>query len=314
MVGLLPSGEQPALISLAITRELELVGSFRFNDEIDEVFAALADGSLASTPSSRTSSPPPTPSRRSSWPATRRAQGKVLLRFSLSIAVGCAAAESLCILGAQCNADVGMRTRFTRTGPRRTSAGWAQPTSSNSLHLRRRTRHRSADRRLSEAGFSRTRNWPGRVRPGRLDLGDRAAHDQFHCGACLIRAVRPGSHRRHRRATAAPSSCGCVGISPSRCGRTAPRRSAQSSSANISLPDAVQHQAVKLDVQLKKLSAGRRRARRRASARPRPSARRDLFRGSASRPARRPSARPRSAARSTSAAARPCRRLRGASG
>lgn len=46
MVGLLPSGEQPALISHAITRELELIGSFRFNDEIDEVIAALADGSL----------------------------------------------------------------------------------------------------------------------------------------------------------------------------------------------------------------------------------------------------------------------------
>ena len=46
MVGLLPSGEQPALISLAITRELELVGSFRFVDEIDEVIHALADGSL----------------------------------------------------------------------------------------------------------------------------------------------------------------------------------------------------------------------------------------------------------------------------
>lgn len=46
MVGLLPSGEQPALVSLAITRELELVGSFRFNDEIDAVIPALADGSL----------------------------------------------------------------------------------------------------------------------------------------------------------------------------------------------------------------------------------------------------------------------------
>ncbi|WP_375431443.1 L-idonate 5-dehydrogenase [uncultured Friedmanniella sp.] len=46
MVGLLPSGEQPVLISLAITRELELVGAFRFNDEIDDVIAALADGSL----------------------------------------------------------------------------------------------------------------------------------------------------------------------------------------------------------------------------------------------------------------------------
>ena len=50
MVGLLPSGEQPALISLAITRELELVGSFRFNDEMDEVIAALADGSLQVEP------------------------------------------------------------------------------------------------------------------------------------------------------------------------------------------------------------------------------------------------------------------------
>ena len=46
MVGLLPPGKQPVAISLAITRELELVGSFRFNDEIDEVIAALADGSL----------------------------------------------------------------------------------------------------------------------------------------------------------------------------------------------------------------------------------------------------------------------------
>ncbi|MFJ6453847.1 L-idonate 5-dehydrogenase [Paenarthrobacter sp. NPDC091669] len=46
MVGLLPTGPQPVLISLAITRELELKGSFRFNDEMDEVIAALADGSL----------------------------------------------------------------------------------------------------------------------------------------------------------------------------------------------------------------------------------------------------------------------------
>lgn len=50
MVGLLPSGPQPVLISLAITRELELVGSFRFNDEIDEVLVALADGTLAVGP------------------------------------------------------------------------------------------------------------------------------------------------------------------------------------------------------------------------------------------------------------------------
>lgn len=46
MVGLQPTGEQPALLSLVITRELELVGSFRFHDEFDAVLEALADGSL----------------------------------------------------------------------------------------------------------------------------------------------------------------------------------------------------------------------------------------------------------------------------
>jgi threonine dehydrogenase-like Zn-dependent dehydrogenase len=46
MVGLLPTGTQPVPISLAITRELDLKGSFRFNDEIDQVITALADRSL----------------------------------------------------------------------------------------------------------------------------------------------------------------------------------------------------------------------------------------------------------------------------
>lgn len=50
MVGLLPPGEQPVPISLAIARELELVGSFRFNDEIDEVIRALAEGRLDIAP------------------------------------------------------------------------------------------------------------------------------------------------------------------------------------------------------------------------------------------------------------------------
>ncbi|MEW9874083.1 L-idonate 5-dehydrogenase [Arthrobacter sp. HS15c] len=50
MVGLLPTGPQPVLISLAITRELDLKGSFRFNDEIDDVIAALADGTLKIDP------------------------------------------------------------------------------------------------------------------------------------------------------------------------------------------------------------------------------------------------------------------------
>ena len=50
MVGLLPTGDQPVPLSLAITRELELVGSFRLNDEIDAVLVALADGSLRVDP------------------------------------------------------------------------------------------------------------------------------------------------------------------------------------------------------------------------------------------------------------------------
>ncbi|MER7077738.1 L-idonate 5-dehydrogenase [Saccharopolyspora kobensis] len=50
MVGLLPGGDQPVPVFHAITRELRLIGSLRFNDEIDEVIAALADGSLAVDP------------------------------------------------------------------------------------------------------------------------------------------------------------------------------------------------------------------------------------------------------------------------
>ncbi|MCW2805482.1 MAG: L-idonate 5-dehydrogenase [Propionibacteriaceae bacterium] len=50
MVGMLPSGDQPIPVATAIVRELQLVGSFRFNDEIDEVIAALEDGSLQIDP------------------------------------------------------------------------------------------------------------------------------------------------------------------------------------------------------------------------------------------------------------------------
>lgn len=50
MVGLLPTGPQPVAISLAITRELDLRGSFRFNNEIDDVITALADGTLHISP------------------------------------------------------------------------------------------------------------------------------------------------------------------------------------------------------------------------------------------------------------------------
>ena len=46
MLGLLPPGDQPVLVSTAIARELELVGSFRFNSEIDDVIAALSSGEI----------------------------------------------------------------------------------------------------------------------------------------------------------------------------------------------------------------------------------------------------------------------------
>ena len=50
MVGLPPGGPQPFAVATAISREIDLIGSFRFVDEIDEVLAALADGSLRVDP------------------------------------------------------------------------------------------------------------------------------------------------------------------------------------------------------------------------------------------------------------------------
>jgi len=46
LLGLLPPGDAPVPVSLAIARELDLRGSFRFNDEIDEVITALEGGTL----------------------------------------------------------------------------------------------------------------------------------------------------------------------------------------------------------------------------------------------------------------------------
>lgn len=50
MVGLPPTGNQPVPLSLAISREIDLVGSFRFLDPLADVLAALADGSLRVDP------------------------------------------------------------------------------------------------------------------------------------------------------------------------------------------------------------------------------------------------------------------------
>ncbi|MFZ4893988.1 L-idonate 5-dehydrogenase [Plantibacter sp. Mn2098] len=81
MVGLLPSGEQPALVSLAITRELELRGSFRFVEEIDEVIAALADGTLVADAVVTHEFPADDAVRAFETAADSSASGKVLLSF-----------------------------------------------------------------------------------------------------------------------------------------------------------------------------------------------------------------------------------------
>ncbi len=82
MVGLLPTGEQPALLSLVITRELELVGSFRFADEMDEVLAALADGSLFVDPIVTHEYPLDQALEAFSVARDPAVSGKVLLRFA----------------------------------------------------------------------------------------------------------------------------------------------------------------------------------------------------------------------------------------
>ncbi len=49
-LGLLPPGDTPVAANALITRELRLVGSFRFDDELTEVLRALADGRLPVEP------------------------------------------------------------------------------------------------------------------------------------------------------------------------------------------------------------------------------------------------------------------------
>jgi L-iditol 2-dehydrogenase/L-idonate 5-dehydrogenase len=82
MVGLLPAGPQPVLISLAITRELELKGSFRFNDEIDDVITALADGTLLIDPVITHEYPLEDALEAFEMARNSAESGKVLLEFS----------------------------------------------------------------------------------------------------------------------------------------------------------------------------------------------------------------------------------------
>lgn len=50
LLGLLPAGEQPFLVSQVITRELTVAGSFRFHSEMRPVIASMSDGSLFVAP------------------------------------------------------------------------------------------------------------------------------------------------------------------------------------------------------------------------------------------------------------------------
>lgn len=81
LVGLLPPGDQPVPIARAIARELELVGSFRFADELDAVIAALADGTL--DVSAVVTHEYPAEDALAAFATARdsAASGKVLLRF-----------------------------------------------------------------------------------------------------------------------------------------------------------------------------------------------------------------------------------------
>ncbi|MFB7893651.1 zinc-binding dehydrogenase [Microbacterium sp. NPDC056044] len=81
MVGLLPDGDQPVPIATAITRELDLVGSFRFHDEMGEVIAALAAGTLSIDPIVTHEFPLDAALTALETAADASSSGKVLLRF-----------------------------------------------------------------------------------------------------------------------------------------------------------------------------------------------------------------------------------------
>lgn len=81
LLGLPPAAPQPVLVATAIARELELVGSFRFVDEIDHVLAALTDGSLVVDPVVTHEFAAADAAEAFRVAADPAASGKVLLRF-----------------------------------------------------------------------------------------------------------------------------------------------------------------------------------------------------------------------------------------
>lgn len=81
MLGLQRAGDIPVEIATAITRELTLSGSFRFDTEIDDVIAALADGSLRVEPVLTDELPVEDALAAFARAADPAASSKVLLRF-----------------------------------------------------------------------------------------------------------------------------------------------------------------------------------------------------------------------------------------
>lgn len=82
LLGLQKSGELPVPISLVVERELEVTGSFRFNDEIDDVIAALAQGKLHVEPVVTHEFPVDDALEAFAVAKDASASSKVLLRFT----------------------------------------------------------------------------------------------------------------------------------------------------------------------------------------------------------------------------------------
>ncbi len=81
LLGLLPAGEQPFLISQVITRELTVAGSFRFHSEMLPVIEALTDGSLFVEPVVSHSYPLDQAAKAFAMARDSASSGKVLLTF-----------------------------------------------------------------------------------------------------------------------------------------------------------------------------------------------------------------------------------------
>lgn len=80
-LGLLPPGDTPVAANALITRELRLVGSFRFDDELAEVLRALADGRLPVGPVVTSVLPVPQTQQAFELAADPSRSCKVLLDF-----------------------------------------------------------------------------------------------------------------------------------------------------------------------------------------------------------------------------------------